>query len=165
MNADSSDRKEPTVKVYTKLVCVLCLWALWKATANMAFCYLLWITTLAWVVRYIVHAKAIGGLFILLGITSNALVTLLNEGVMPSVGISSTFQPASPIWKVSGKGQWLALGDQAALYGFSIGDILLIGGFLMFVIEKGYRLIIITPIEEGIIAKGSGSKRKLTYYR
>jgi hypothetical protein len=83
---------------------------------------------------------------------------------MPSVGISSTFQPASPIWRVSGKGQWLALGDQAALYGFSIGDILLIGGFLMFVIEKGYRLIIITPIEEGIIVEGSGSKRKLTHY-
>ena len=136
MNTDSSDRKEPTAKVYTKLVCVLCLWALWKATANVAFCYLFWITTLAWVVRYIVHAKAIGGLFILLGITSNALVTLWNEGVMPSVGIPSTFQPASPIWNVSGKGQWLALGDQAALYRFSIGDIFLIAGLLLFVMWK-----------------------------
>jgi hypothetical protein len=135
--------RSQTVKVCAKLACVLCLWALWKATANLAFCYLFWITTLAWVVRYIVHAKAIGGLFILLGITSNALVTLLNEGVMPSVGIPSTFQPASPIWNVSGNGQWLALGDQAALYRFSVGDILLIVGLLLFVMWKVYRLVFI----------------------
>jgi hypothetical protein len=128
--------RSQTAKVYTKLVCVLCLWAIWKATANLAFCYLFWITTLAWAVRYIVHAKAIGGLLIVLGITSNALVTLWNEGVMPSVGVPSTFQPASPIWNVSGKGQWLALGDQAALYGFSVGDIFLIAGLLLFVMWK-----------------------------
>jgi hypothetical protein len=141
------------VRVYTKLVCVLCLWALWKATANLAFCYLFWITTLAWVVRYIVHAKAIGGFFILMGITSNALVTLWNEGVMPSVGIPSAFQPASPIWNVSGKGQWLALGDRAALYGFSIGDICLIAGLLLFVMWKVYGLVTITPIKEGSIVE------------
>jgi hypothetical protein len=59
-----------------------------------------------------------GGLFVLLGITCNALVTSLNKGVMPSVGISPTFQPAAPIWNVSGKGQWLMLADQAILYRF-----------------------------------------------
>jgi len=128
------------VKVYIKLVCILCIWVLWKATANMAFCYLLWITTLAWVVRYIVGAKVKGGLLILLGITSNAFVTLLNGGVMPSVGIPPTFRPAAPIWNISGKGQWLLLADQAALYRFSIGDILLIAGFLTFVIARVQRL-------------------------
>jgi len=131
-----SDRKESTVKVYVKLVCILCIWALWKATANMALCYLLWITTLAWVVRYIIRAKVKGGLFVLLGITSNAFVTLVNGGVMPSVGIPATFQPAAPIWNVSGKGKWLMLADQAALYGFSIGDIFLIAGFLTFLIAR-----------------------------
>src|ERR1017187_1401993 len=74
----SSDRKEHTVNVYVKLGCILCMWVLWKTTANMAFCYLLWITTLALVVRYIVRAKVKGGFLILLGITSNAFVTLLN---------------------------------------------------------------------------------------
>ena len=128
------------MKVYIKLVCILCIWVLWKATANMAFCYLLWITTLAWVVRYIVGAKVKGGLLILLGITSNAFVTLLNGGVMPSVGIPPTFRPAAPIWNISGKGQWLLLADQAALYRFSIGDILLIAGFLTFVIARVQRL-------------------------
>ena len=128
------------MKVYIKLVCILCIWVLWKATANMAFCYLLWITTLAWVVRYIIGAKVKGGLLILLGITSNAFVTLLNGGVMPSVGIPPTFRPAAPIWNISGKGQWLLLADQAALYRFSIGDILLIAGFLTFVIARVQRL-------------------------
>ncbi len=124
------------MKFYVKLVCVMCLCALWKATANLAFCYLFWVTTLAWGVRYIVHAKPTGGLVILLGITSNALVTLWNEGVMPAVGVPSTFHPASPVWNVSGKGQLLAFGDQAALHGCSIGDICLIAGLLLFVIWK-----------------------------
>jgi hypothetical protein len=137
------------VKVYVKLVCVLCIGALWRTTASMAFCYLFWITTLAWVVRYIIRAKVKGGLFVLLGITSNALVTSLNGGLMPSVGIPSTFQPASPIWSVSGKGQWLMLADQAALYRFSIGDMFLIVGFLIGIVD---RLRIITPMKaEGIV--------------
>jgi hypothetical protein len=143
------------VKVYIKLICVLCIGALWRTTASMTFCYLFWITTLAWVVRYIIRAKVKGGLFVLLGITSNALVTSLNNGVMPSVGISSTFQPAAPIWNVSGKGQWLLLADQAALYRFSIGDIVLITGFLMFLIGTEYRLRIITPLKEGSIVENS----------
>jgi len=100
----------------------------------MAFCYLFWITTLAWIVRYIIGAKVKGGLFVLMGITCNASVTLVNGGVMPSVGISPTFQPASTVWNVSGKGQWLLLADQAALYRFSIGDMFLIAGLLIFLI-------------------------------
>jgi hypothetical protein len=137
------------VKVYIKLVCVLCIGALWRMTANMAFCYLFWITTLAWLVRYIIRAKVKGGLFVLLGITCNALVTSLNKGVMPAVGIPATFQPAAPIWNVSGEGQWLTLADQAALYRFSIGDMFLIAGCLMFLIDTVYHLRIITPVKEG----------------
>jgi len=121
----------------------------------MAFCYLFWITTLAWVVRYLIRAKVKGGLFVLLGITSNALVTSLNKGVMPSVGIPSTFQPAAPIWNVSGKGQWLPLADQAVLYRFSIGDIFLITGFLLFLIGREYRLPILNPIKDGNIVENS----------
>ena len=138
------------MKVYIRLGCILCIWALWKATANMAFCYLLWITTLAWVVRYLISAKVKGGFLILLGITCNAFVTLLNGGVMPSVGISPTFEPAAPIWSVSGKGQWLILADQAMLYRFSIGDIFLIAGSLMFLIGMVWRLRL-TPVKEGTI--------------
>ena len=139
------------MKVYIRLGCILCIWALWKATANVAFCYLLWITTLAWVVRYLISAKVKGGFLILLGITCNAFVTLLNGGVMPSVGISPTFEPAAPIWSVSGKGQWLILADQAMLYRFSIGDIFLIAGSLMFLIGMVWRLHL-TPIKKGSIA-------------
>jgi hypothetical protein len=91
-----------------------------------------------------------GGFLILLGITSNAFVTLLNGGVMPSVGISPTFQPAAPIWNVSGKGQWLMLADQAALYRFSIGDIFLITGCLMFLmgtVTSLYRPLPCPPLD------------------
>jgi hypothetical protein len=145
------------VKVYIKLACVLCIGALWRMTGSMAFCYLFWITTLAWVVHYIIGARVKGGFFILLGITCNALVTALNKGVMPSVGISTTFQPAAPIWNVSGKGQWLMLADQVALYRFSIGDIFLIAGVLMFLISTVGRLRIITSIREGSSIENSDS--------
>ena len=123
-----------------------------ESLGNMAFCYLLWITTLAWGVRYIIGTRAKGGFLMLLGITCNAVVTLLNGGVMPSVGISPTFQPAAPIWNVSGKGQWLMLVDQAALYRFSIGDIFLIAGFLIFLIGAVERRRLIIPIKQGNIA-------------
>jgi hypothetical protein len=126
-------------------------------TGSMAFCYLFWITTLAWVVHYIIGARVKGGFLILLGITCNALVTALNKGVMPSVGISTTFQPAAPIWNVSGKGQWLMLADQVALYRFSIGDIFLIAGVLMFLISTVGRLRSITSIREGSSIENSDS--------
>jgi hypothetical protein len=118
----------------------------------MAFCYLLWITTLAWVVRYIVGAKVKGGFLILLGVTCNALVTLLNGGIMPSVGISPTFQPAAPIWNVSGKGQWLILADQGALYRFSIGDLFLLAGFLTFLFATVERRRLAPMMKQGNIA-------------
>ena len=155
LQPDSSNCSEKsTANIYIKLVCVLCIGALWRTTANMAFCYLFWITTLAWVVRYIIGTKVKGGLFVLLGTTCNALVTSLNKGVMPSVGISPTFQPAAPIWSVSGKGQWLMLADHAALYRFSIGDIFLIAGFLIFLIGTVERWRLVIPMKEGCIARG-----------
>jgi hypothetical protein len=136
----SSAHMRLTVKVYVKLACVLCIGVLWRTTASLVFCYLFWITTLAWIVRYIIGAKVTGGFIVLLGITCNALVTLWNKGVMPSVGISPTFQPAAPIWDTSGKGQWLMLADQAFLFRFSIGDVLLMTGLLMFLIGTILRL-------------------------
>ena len=124
------------MKFYVKLGCVVCLCAIWKATASLAFCYLFWIMTLVWAVRYIVHAKPIAGLVMLLGITCNALVTLWNAGVMPAVGVPSSFQPALPVWNVSGRGSLLALGDHAAFHGCSIGDLCLIAGLLSLVLWK-----------------------------
>jgi hypothetical protein len=53
---------------------------------------------------------------------------------------------------VSGKGQWLLLADQGALYRFSIGDIFLIAGFLIFLIGTVERRRLIIPIKEGSIA-------------
>jgi len=72
---------------------------------------------------------------------------------MPSVGIPATFQPASPIGSVSGKGRLLMLADQGTLYRFSVGDIFLIAGLLMFVIGKVYRLVILPRIKRGSIVE------------
>jgi hypothetical protein len=125
--------KQLKLKFYVKLACVVCLCAIWKMTASLIFCYLFWITTLVWVVRYIIQAKPTAGLVMLLGITCNALVTLWNAGVMPAVGVSPDFRPALPVWNVSGKGQWLALSDHAAFQNCSIGDLCLIAGLLLLV--------------------------------
>jgi len=60
---------------------------------------------------------------------------------MPAVGIPSGVRPIHPIWNVSGKGQWLVLADQAALYRFSIGDLLLITGGLVVLSCLVYKLV------------------------
>jgi len=60
---------------------------------------------------------------------------------MPAVGIPSSFQPAHPIWDVSGRGRWLLLADQAALYRFSIGDLLLITGGLLLLSCWAYKKV------------------------
>jgi len=128
------------VKVILKFGCIAALFYLWQHTAKMEYCLLFWVTLLGWAVAILIRSKIRGGFLILLGVTSNALVTSLNGGIMPTVGLS-TYIPDHPIWDVSGHGRWLMLADQAALYRFSIGDILLITGGVTLLGCKVYSLV------------------------
>ena len=63
------------------------------------------------------------------GLLMNACVTELNGGVMPVVGMPAAFQPAGPIWTGDRGGHLLFIADHASIFYFSIGDIILCGGF------------------------------------
>src|SRR4051812_3815071 len=71
----------------------------------------------------------LGCLMAVAGLVMNACVTQLNGGVMPVVGMPSSFQPAGPLWVPAAGGHLLFMADHAANFYFSIGDILLRGGF------------------------------------
>jgi len=63
------------------------------------------------------------------GLFMNACVTELNGGVMPVVGMPAAFQPAGPIWSANSAGHLLFIADHASIFFFSIGDLILCGGF------------------------------------
>ena len=76
----------------------------------------------------------IGVLFMLAGLTLNALVTDANAGVMPVVGMPPTLHPVSPMWHAAtSKTQLVFLADQAQLGLFSIGDLVMIFGGILIV--------------------------------
>jgi hypothetical protein len=77
-----------------------------------------------------------GVLLMLCGLGMNALVTDINAGSMPVVGMPPTVRPAGPMWQGATLQTRLPLlADQARLGLFSIGDIaLLVGGILIVAI-------------------------------
>ena len=73
-------------------------------------------------------------MFMLAGLTLNALVTDANAGVMPVVGMPPTLHPVSPMWHAAtSKTQLVFLADQAQLGLFSIGDLVMIFGGVLIV--------------------------------
>lgn len=72
----------------------------------------------------------------LCGLMLNALVTEVNAGRMPVVGMPSTLHPMNSTWQAATPHTRLAfLGDQAWLGMFSVGDIvLLVGGIFVVAI-------------------------------
>lgn len=77
-----------------------------------------------------------GALLVLCGLMLNGLVTAVNAGTMPVVGLPSTVHPFSPMWRAAtSKTRLPYLADQARLGLFSIGDlVMLFGGGLIIAI-------------------------------
>ena len=136
------------VVLAVKFVCVLLLWYLWKHTAKIEFCLLAWVTAIAYGCAIPMRSGAHGRFFILAGITSNALVTLLNNGVMPVNGMPVTMVPSSPIWGRTDGARWLVLADQHALYYFSVGDLLALTGLLLYVSYTVYKKVNYSRMKE-----------------
>jgi hypothetical protein len=89
-----------------------------------------------WLVLRMVRSPLVrtGVLLMLCGLGMNALVTDINAGSMPVVGMPSTVRPASPMWQgATFQTRMPLLADQARLGLFSIGDIALLGGGILIV--------------------------------
>ena len=96
---------------------------------------LVWALEISWIVvvlRVIARDNLIARLacfMLVAGLVMNACVTQLNGGVMPVVGMPSTFQPAGPIWTADTGAHLSLMADHASIYYFSMGDLTLHGGF------------------------------------
>jgi len=121
------------------MVLVMILWLLWKAHPGVAICSAFWLSVI-WVIRSKNLTDHPSGLVVLLGVLLNAIVTGLNDGVMPVVGMALHVRPASPIWQpAQASNHLLFLADLASLHFFSIGDLTLIGGTSMLLFAKSRR--------------------------
>jgi hypothetical protein len=118
------------MKTAFKGLAALVTWLAWKHTASLTMCWLFWLTVLAVEIR--IRQVNYGVLLLILGTASNALVTLLNDGVMPVVGMPAKLQATYPIWQMAGAGnRMLILADHASLSYFSIGDLCIQAGCLV----------------------------------
>jgi hypothetical protein len=117
------------------------LWLAWKRTASLPLCLAFWITVLIWCVRPIASRRPSAvWVLVLIGVLSNAVVTLANFGVMPANYDVATFIPSSPIWQPAVDHHLLLLSDQRVLSYFSIGDLcLLTGSVLAFILRRRHR--------------------------
>jgi hypothetical protein len=121
-----------------RLSLTVALWLAWKRTASLPLCLAFWIIVLIWCVRPIATRRPSAvWVLVLIGVLSNAVVTLANSGVMPANYDVATFIPASPIWQPAADRHLLLLSDQRALSYFSIGDLcLLTGSVLAFILRR-----------------------------
>jgi hypothetical protein len=124
-----------------RLSLTVALWLAWKRTASLPLCLAFWIIVLIWCVRPIASRRPSAvWVLVLIGVLSNAVVTLANSGVMPANYDVATFIPASPIWQPAADRHLLLLSDQRALSYFSIGDLcLLTGSVLGFILRRRRR--------------------------
>jgi len=115
-----------------RLSLIVALWLAWKRTASLPLCLSFWIIVLIWGVRPIASRRPSAvWVLVLIGVLSNAMVTLANSGVMPANYDVATFIPASPIWQPAADRHLLLLSDQRALSYFSIGDLCLLTGSVL----------------------------------
>jgi hypothetical protein len=122
------------MKTVVKSVAVLVTWLAWKHTASLSMCWLFWLTVLAVEIR--IRQVDYGVVLLIVGTASNALVTLLNDGVMPVVGMPATVQATHPIWQMAGAGnRMLILADHASLWYFSVGDLCIQAGTLFLLMK------------------------------
>ena len=124
------------------MMLTLTLWLVWKAHPSVVVCAAFWLSVI-----WIIHSKSLirhfAGLIVLLGVVLNAVVTELNGGVMPVVGMTMSFHTASPIWQAAQTSSHLiVLADNASLNFFSIGDLTLITGASMLLLAKLYQTLV-----------------------
>jgi hypothetical protein len=118
------------------MILTVTLWLLWNAHPDVVVCAAFWLSVI-WLIRSENLIRHSAGLIVLVGVVLNAVVTELNGGVMPVVGMPRRFQAASPVWQAAQtSNHWLFLADHAYLHFFSIGDLMLIVGSFLFLVAK-----------------------------
>jgi len=108
---------------------------LWRIHGGVLLACAMWVLAFLYMLRLPSRLKglAVAWHAVLLGMLCNALVTVANGGLMPVQGLPPGFKPLFPTWIPAGSEHSLViLADQQALFYFSIGDVFIISGALLW---------------------------------
>lgn len=117
------------------LFVLIALLLLWRTQGGLLLACAMWVSAFLYMRRLPRRLKGlpVAWLAVLLGMLCNALVTVANDGFMPVKGLPSGFKPLFPTWVPARPASHLVvLGDQQTLFYFSIGDVLIISGALLW---------------------------------
>jgi len=117
------------------LFALIALLFLWRTQGGLVFACAMWVLAFLYMLRLPPRLKGlpVAWLAVLLGMLCNALVTVANDGFMPVKGLPSDFKPLLPTWVPAQSANHLVvLADQRTLFYFSIGDVLIISGALLW---------------------------------
>ncbi|MGA7925820.1 MAG: hypothetical protein WCA20_07475 [Candidatus Sulfotelmatobacter sp.] len=108
---------------------------LWRSHGGLALSCTMWILAFLYMgslpSRLKTHVVAWFSVF--LGLLCNAAVTIANGGFMPVAGLPPSFRPWLPSWCPEiPVHHLLVLADQRSLDYFSVGDVLIISGILLW---------------------------------
>jgi len=117
------------------LFVLIVLLLLWRTHGGLVFACAMW--ALAFFFMHVLPPRlkslTVAWLAVLFGMLCNATVTVANDGFMPVRGFPSGFKPLFPIWIPTRPADHLvALADQHSLSYFSMGDMFIISGVLLW---------------------------------
>src|SRR5262249_18163765 len=110
---------------------------LWRIHGGLFLACGMWVLAFLYLLRLPPRLRSlpVAWLSVLFGMFCNALVTVANGGFMPVDGLPSGFKPLFPTWIAARSAHsLLILPDQHALFYFSIGDVFIISGALLWLL-------------------------------
>lgn len=114
---------------------LIALLLLWRTQGGLLLACAMWVLAFLYMRNLPPRLKGlpVAWLAVLCGMACNAMVTVANGGFMPVEGFPSGFKPMFPTWIPARPANYLViLADQHYLFYFSIGDILIISGSLLW---------------------------------
>lgn len=105
---------------------------IWQLSPSLLTCFLFWSAALF--IQYKTWNSTLSDVLCFLGIASNAIVCLFNNGFMPVLGLDPKYSLS--VWRAAQftPGRLLWMCDKYA--GFSIGDMLIGAGLLVLILHK-----------------------------
>jgi hypothetical protein len=121
---------------------------LWRSHGGLALACTMWILAFLYMrslpSRLKTHVVAWFSVFF--GMLCNATVIIANGGTMPVAGLPASFRPWLPSWSPqTSVHHLLVLTDQSSLNYFSVGDVLIISGVLLWAVgwvASSYRKVL-----------------------
>ncbi len=137
---------------FTALTVALILASLlWRSHGGLALACAMWILSFLYMgsLPSRLKTQVVAWFSVFFGMLCNATVTVANGGTMPVAGLPASFRPWLPSWSPeTSVHHLLLLTDQRSLNYFSVGDVFIISGVLLWGvgwIANSYRNLLAKP--------------------